>query len=49
MDMIIPPLRVKIMLESNPPKSKMLVGRLAVTLMTIIIIIIHILILMIII
>ena len=30
MDMIIPPLRLKIMLESNPLKSTMLVRRLAV-------------------
>ena len=29
MDMRIPPLRVKIMLESNPLKSRILVGRLA--------------------
>ena len=31
MDMRIPPLRIKIMLESNPLKSIMLVRRLAVT------------------
>ena len=30
MDMIIPPLIIKIMLESNPLKSTMLVGRLDV-------------------
>ena len=31
MDMRIPPLRIKIMLESNPLKSTMLVGRLGVS------------------
>ena len=31
MDMIIPHLKIKIMLESNPLKSIMLVGRLAVS------------------
>ena len=31
MDMIIPPLRIKIMLESNPLKSTILVGGLAVS------------------
>ena len=30
MDMRIPPLKVEIMLESNPPKSRILVRRLAV-------------------
>ena len=30
MAMITPPLKVKILPESNPPKSKVLVGRLAV-------------------
>ena len=30
MDMIIPPLKLKIMLESNPLKSRILVRRLAV-------------------
>ena len=30
MDMRTPPLYIKIMLESNPPKSTMLVGRLGV-------------------
>ena len=29
MDIRIPPLRMKIMLESNPPKSRMFVRRLA--------------------
>ena len=30
MDMSIPPLKIKIMLESNPPKSRILVQRLSV-------------------
>ena len=30
MDMRIPPLRIKILLESNPPKSRILVGKLGV-------------------
>ena len=30
LDMRIPPLRIKIMLESNPMKSRMLVQRLAI-------------------
>ena len=30
MDMILPPLKLKILLESNPPKSIILVQRLAV-------------------
>ena len=30
MDMRIPPLKIKILLESNPPKSRILVRRLAV-------------------
>ena len=33
MDMIIPPLNFQIMLESNPPKSRIFVRRLAVCLM----------------
>ena len=31
MDVRIPPLQIKIMLESDPPKSTMLVGRLGVS------------------
>ena len=31
MDVRIPPLKIKILLESNPPKSRILVGRLAVS------------------
>ena len=30
MGLRVPPLRIKIILESNPPKSRILVGRLAV-------------------
>ena len=40
MDMIIPPLRIKIVLESNPLKSTMLVGRLAVVAVVVVVVVV---------